>query len=210
MNLGYVDDEPLPVEYEHLFTPDQLDKMLPRTLWVLLVRMAPPHVLDVKRKVTAFAIHTYVAGSSVAQCWPSQATLAISTGLGERTVRRALAELESDGWIERTSISRRQSHVISLCWPPYKPAQTGHQDRTQTGHQDRTQDLSAATGAPSAAIHDTSAATGAPSAATVAAEGVVEGVDEGESMASDGSSDDRVDFTLIRAKAGAGFVRDAS
>jgi hypothetical protein len=34
-------------------------------------------------------------------CWPAQATIAEETELGERTVRRALAELEADGWITR-------------------------------------------------------------------------------------------------------------
>lgn len=38
-------------------------------------------------------------------CFPGQATLARQTELGERTVRRLLAELEADGWLRR---ERRQ------------------------------------------------------------------------------------------------------
>ncbi|QGG95600.1 helix-turn-helix domain-containing protein [Actinomarinicola tropica] len=129
-----IDDYGMPEEYDDFFTESQHDAMLDRTKWAILVRKAPKAVLRSSHKTLCFVLFTYVVGKSDATCWPSQETLARDSGLSERAVWEILANLEADGWIERTTISRRQSQVITLCWPPYRSAES----RTACGTQSRT------------------------------------------------------------------------
>jgi DNA-binding MarR family transcriptional regulator len=55
------------------------------------------------------------------ECWPSQTTLTFDTGLSERTIRTALASLESAGLLSRERRSRpngsRTSDLITLTLP---------------------------------------------------------------------------------------------
>ncbi len=75
------------------------------------------------------------------QCWPGQQTLAEVTELGERTIRRLLAEMEADGLIRRDERRRsdgyRTSDLFTLrppatvaAEPPISPAI----DDNLTGH----------------------------------------------------------------------------
>ena len=69
-------------------------------------------------------------------CWPSVAWICDFTELGERTVRRALDELEADGfiihdgWFGRRA--DRQTKVYRL--PVENPIRTGCQNGTSKGH----------------------------------------------------------------------------
>lgn len=112
---------------------DQAQKMKPRSLWTVLVRQSG---LTSSQKVLAFALPTYMTGPPVA--WPSVAELVDATGLSERAVRRATADLEVAGWVE---VDRaRRPRTVRLCWPSLRPDQmrtTGHSGRITTGHGGR-------------------------------------------------------------------------
>ncbi len=60
----------------------------------------------------------YVNGGSDA--WPSQPELASRTGLGRRTVRRALQELEQNGLL-RVDHRHRSGNVYHLSMGPHRP-----------------------------------------------------------------------------------------
>jgi hypothetical protein len=157
-------DPPEELWLAELFTAEQLDKLLPRTLWLYLVRVADRSKVTPSDRLVAMTLWSHVGKGGDA--WVGQATLTAETALGERTVRRSLDSLEAGGWIERERLSRRKAMTTHLCWPNYDQLtgpETGQRGRTETGHDDRTPDAETGHSVPRPA-------TGAASAATQTAE----------------------------------------
>ena len=74
--------------------------------------------LSAPSRIVYFTMTTY-AGSE-GQAWPKQSTLATVTGYAERTIRRAIAELEGAGFIQveiRDPSSWRRTNVYTLIDP---------------------------------------------------------------------------------------------
>lgn len=62
-----------------------------------------PRSPQARHVLLTLALHMAPDGSGA---WPSQALLVERTGLGERTVRRALAAADTDGWLAREYVRR--------------------------------------------------------------------------------------------------------
>lgn len=71
-------------------------------------------------KCTAYALSLHMSerGDS---CFPSVGTMARESGFSERTVRQALRDLESDGWLNRQD-RPGQTSLYQAQIPPYTPA----------------------------------------------------------------------------------------
>jgi len=71
-------------------------------------------------------------------CWPGQDRLAVMTGKSERTVRRALAELETESLIESKQTGRGRTNRYHIktgqIWP-VNETKTGHKRPIQTGQK---------------------------------------------------------------------------
>lgn len=63
--------------------------------WRWAIRDAP---IDTTAKTVAWALATRMNGAG--ECWPSKAQIAADTGLGKRTVDRAMRRLELAGFVE--------------------------------------------------------------------------------------------------------------
>ena len=76
------------------------------------------------QRLVLFALEghvTYLERES-GRCWPSWQTLAESTGLSRASVAKALAELESSGWVEvtrRSGEGGQESNVYRVT-PPHE------------------------------------------------------------------------------------------
>lgn len=85
--------------------------------WLAILWTDP--ALTARAKVAAYALARHADWHTGGACWPSRPTLARESGMSEVSVKRALADLEAAGYIERTGINRpRNSTDYRLILPP--------------------------------------------------------------------------------------------
>ena len=93
------------------------DESKPRGKWI--TRLPVDEVLAWTNTLSPGSFRVLIALESFcrseSRCWPSNATLASTTGIkGQRSIRRCLAELESTRWIERRAGGRSDRMGIVL------------------------------------------------------------------------------------------------
>jgi hypothetical protein len=90
-----------------------------RWLWKLAFRNQRPLPRQANLTLVLLALFDYV--EDVGFAWPSQARLALDTGLQTKTVRKWLAKADASGWIARRLIPVRGSfprYEYILTFPP--------------------------------------------------------------------------------------------
>lgn len=110
----------------------------------------------VRLTLAAVAQHMDPSGGN---CWPSAPTLAVETGLGERTVRQALGRAVEEGWISREARGRgyRYSPLIPAAHAAVEDSEP-RRPMPESEQQDEAVTAAARAGVTTPAAHATAAA----------------------------------------------------
>ena len=173
-------DPGIPEWASALLTPKQRDAGSSLFRWRVVLRKTDL-TASVRSVARVIADH---CGRTSMDCYPSVGTLVAETGVGERTVRSSIRELEHRGFLRvqrrRTGNRRNDTNIYSPTWPsryvwaPEIATLAAALAAFPSGNQCTIQ---AATGAPPSGNQCTiQAATGAPE---VGLEGIQEGESEG-------------------------------
>lgn len=108
----------MPCWVDQYLTPAQLERMLERTMWALVIGKAQ---ISSAAHHVGLRLYLWALSSIAAEAWPSVASLCRETKLARNTVRAAIRDLEAQGWIvaeRRTYESgKTQSTLYRLSWP---------------------------------------------------------------------------------------------
>lgn len=110
--LPIEDESEMPAWCEEYLTPAQVENMLPRTRWAVLLDSAP---LPPVAHHVALRLHLYAVGSTDATAYPSVDKLAAVTGWTRNTIRVALRQRRTGlGPGDGPPLSEREAGVDAL------------------------------------------------------------------------------------------------